>query len=44
MKIAILNFLPGKAQSLVRKLNHSLAAVKFPGKVFKYGIIPVVLL
>ena len=44
MKTAIPDVLPGKAQPLVRKLDNLLAAVKVPGKVFKHGIIPVVLL
>ena len=33
MEIAILEFLPGKAQPLVRKLDSLLAAVEFPGNV-----------
>lgn len=44
MKTAVLDVLPGKAQQLVRKLDNLLAAVKVPGKGFKHGIIPVVLL
>lgn len=36
-------FQPGKAQPLVRKLDNLLAAAQFPGKVFKHGIVPVVL-
>ena len=44
MKIAILELLPGMAQPLVRKLDNLLAAVECPGKIFKHGIIPAVLL
>ena len=44
IETAILELLPGKAQPLVRKLDNLLAAVGFPRKVFKDGIVPVVLL
>ncbi len=43
METAILEFLPVKAQPLVRKLDSLLAAVEVPGNVFKHCIVPVVL-
>ena len=44
IKVAILDVLPGKAQPLVYKLDNLLAAVELPGKIFKHGVLPGVLL